>query len=100
MDFDSISVIKIPQMLGISAALSFLSFSSVTVPQRERGSAESPVQKTSSLQVGISVFPVTEIKSPATHQIGKKPLHKPEPRRMLRRERANFGHCSGKHESV
>lgn len=63
-------------------------FLSDFAPQRARRSAESSVQKTSSLpQVGMSVLPGTEIKSTATHQTGKKPLHKPEPRRMLERER-------------
>jgi len=52
------------------------------VPQRERGSTELSVRKTSSLQVRG-----TEIRSTATHQTGKKHLHKPGTRRMLGRER-------------
>lgn len=64
-----------------------ISFLSYFVPQRKTSSAESPVQKTSSLQVGMPMFPGTEIKSTATHQTGKKPLHKPEPRTTLGRER-------------
>lgn len=72
------------------------------VPQRERGSAKSLVQKTSSLQAGMSMFPGTEIKSTATHQTGN-PCTNQSPEGCLekrRRERPNFGHCSGKCENV
>lgn len=70
------------------------------VPQRRRGSAESPIATSSA---GRSMFLCTEIKSKRfTRLEGNSPTNQsPEGCSEERgREVPNFGHCSGKFESV
>lgn len=70
------------------------------VPQRERSSAESSVATSSA---GRSVFLGTEIKSKRPTRLEGNPSTNQSPEgcsEERRRERPNFGHCSGKFETL